>query len=415
MDGLNYWVWLSQCFVPGSDKPNQLLLDFGSPEEFYKQGLPVLKEIDYLTDVERSKIERTSLERADFILAECRRLGIQVITLENALYPKHLKSIFAAPLVLYLKGTLDGLDDVPLITVVGTRDASEYGKRLTGNICFELARAGAVIVSGCAVGIDCYAHLGALKAGGRTISVLGCGLDVNYPSVHRELKEQILKKGGALLSELPPGVEASPTIFPIRNRILAGMSLGTLVTEAPEHSGSLITAQHALEQGRDIFCVPPTDLYSQAYSGVIRYLRDGATPVFCAKDVILEYLSVYPHTIDVSRLLDSYAVPAGQTVKPSKAEKKAVQKQPVKAAQPVQTPAAPPEEEDISKKPATPASLNENEKKVYNCLEFKPKVADEIAAASEMEMKDVLAVLTALEIKGYVFSCSGSRYGLLNK
>ena len=413
---LNYWVWLSQCFSPGSDKPNQLLADFDSPEEFYTRGLSELDGIEYLTDVERSKIQRTSLERADFILSECKRLGIQVLTLESASYPKHLKSIFSAPLVLYVKGSLEGLDEVPLITVVGTREASDYGKRLTGNICFELARAGMVVVSGCAVGIDSYAHLGALKGAGRTISVLGCGLDVNYPSAHRELKEQIVKKGGALVSELPPGTEVTPSIFPIRNRIMAGMSLGTLVTEAPERSGSLITAQHALEQGRDIFCVPPADLYSTAYSGVIRYLRDGATPVFCAKDVVLEYLSAYPQTIDVSKLLDSYTGMSGQS-SASKAGKKAPEKRTVQTApqKKEQAPAAPQEEEDISKKPATPASLDEKEKRVYTCLEFKPKVADEIAALSGMEMKDVLAVLTALEVKGYVFSCSGSRYGLLNK
>lgn len=410
MDGLNYWVWLSQCFLPGSDKPNQVLLDFDSPEEFYKKSRNELDDIEYLTDVERSKIKRTSLERADFILGECKRLGIQVITLENALYPKHLKSVFSAPPVLFAMGNLAGLDDVPLITIIGTRDASEYGKRVTGNISFELARAGAVVVSGCALGIDAMAHIGALKAGGRTIAVLGCGLDVNYPTAHRELKEQILKKNGALLSELPPGTEPTPTIFPVRNRIMAGMSLGTLVTEAPEHSGSLITAQHALEQGKDIFCVPPADIYSEKYSGVIRYLRDGATPVFCAKDIVLEYLSAYPHTIDVSKLLDSYAG-SSSVQKPQKAEPKS---EPAKPVEPVENTSAE-QDEDISKKPETPKTLDEKEKAVYNCLEFKPKVVDEIAVLSELEMKDVLAVLTALEVKGYVFSVSGSRYGLLNK
>lgn len=204
---------------------------------------------------------------------------------------------------------------------------------------------------------------------------------------------------------------------------MAGMSLGTLVTEAPEHSGSLITAQHALEQGRDIFCVPPADIYSPACSGVIRYLRDGATPVFCAKDVILEYLSSYPQTIDVSKLLDSYSGTTGQAAKSSKPEAKETKEprtEPVSAAsraeKPEPVPAVQPvEEEDISKKPEAPASLDENEKKVYSCMEFKPKVVDEIAAASGLEMKDVLAVLTTLEVKGYVFSVSGSRYGLLNK
>ncbi len=412
MEGLNYWVWLSQCFLPGSDKPNQLLQDFGSPEEFYHEGRTALSNIDYLTDSERSKIERTSLERAEFILNECKRLGIQVITLESALYPKHLKNIFAAPLVLYVKGSLEGLDEVPLITVVGTRTASDYGKRVTGNISFELARAGAVIVSGCAVGIDGYAHLGALKAGGRTIAVLGCGLDVDYPKVHRELKQQILKKNGALISELPPGTETTPTIFPIRNRILAGLSLGTLVTEAPMKSGALITIQHALEQGRDIFCVPPSDIYSPSCSGVIRYLRDGAVPVFCAKDVILEYLSLYPQTIDVSRLLDSYA---GMVQSPKMMRREKEVDKSKKQLSSSSSERKEKDEEDISKKPEPPASLTENEKKIYHCLEFKPKVVDEIATISGMEMKDVLAVLTTLEVKGYIFSVSGSRYGLLNK
>ena len=418
MIDMKYWVWLSQCFLPGSDKPNQLLIDFGSPEAFYEEGLSQLEEIDYLTEVECSKIQRTSLERAEFVLSECKRLGIQVITIESALYPKHLKSIYAAPLVLYVKGDLSGLEETPMIAVVGTRDASDYGKRVTGNICYELARAGAVVVSGCALGIDSYAHLGALKGGGRTIAVLGCGVDVNYPSANRELKEQILKKGGALVAEVPPGTEATSTIFPIRNRIIAGMTLGTLVTEAPERSGSLITAQHALEQGKDIFCVPPFDLYNPSCSGVIRYLRDGATPVFCAKDVILEYLSLYPQTIDVSRLLDTYAAASSR---PSGSEKTAAPSptpakvSPVKKEPAVRKKAVKEEEEDISKKPATPASLDPKEKAVYRCLEFKPKVVDEIAALSGLETKDVLAVLTTLEIKGYVFSCSGSRYGLLNK
>lgn len=412
MKDLLYWVWLSQCFLPGSDKPNQLLMDFDSPEEFYLNGRSSLKEIEYITEVERSKVERTSLERAEFIVKECARLGIQVITMEDKLYPKHLKDIFAAPLVLYVKGSLEDLDDKVLITVVGTREASDYGKRVTGNLSFELAKAGAVVVSGCAMGIDAYSHLGALKGGGRTIAVMGCGLDVNYPSANRELKEQILKRGGALVSELPPGTEPTPTIFPIRNRIMAGMSLGVLVTEAPEHSGSLITAQHALEQGRDIFCVPPHDLYSPAFSGVVRYIRDGATPVFCAKDVLMEYLSAYTHTIDVEKLLDSYSSPkTPKTEKPqapAKAEEQAP-KQPEVSVKPE------PAEEDISQKPKAPSTLDENERKVYDCLEFKPKVVDEIAALSGMETKDVLAVLTTLEIKGFVFSCSGSRYGLLNK
>lgn len=414
MDELLYWVWLSLCFQSGSDKPNQLLMDFDSPEEFYQNGRTSMEEIEYLTDVERSKIERTSLERAEFVIKECKRLQIQMIPFDDPLYPLHLKDIYAAPLVLYAMGSLEELEGRVLVTVVGTRNASEYGKRVTGNICYELARAGAVVVSGCALGIDGYAHLGALKGGGRTIAVMGCGLDVNYPSAHHDLKQQILKRGGALISELPPGTEPSPAIFPVRNRIMAGMSLGTLVTEAPEQSGSLITAQHALDQGRDIFCVPPHDIYNPDFCGVIRYIRDGATPVFCAKDILAEYLSAYSHTLDVEKLLDSYS--GGKGAKQMQQAPPKKEKAPVAAQK--DAPAKPPvlePEEDISKKPEPPKNLDKNERIVYDCLEFKPRVVDEIAAKSGLETKDVLAVLTTLEVKGYAYSCSGSRYGLLNK
>ena len=125
-ENLLYWVWLSQCFLPGSDKPNQLLMDFDSPEGFYENGLEQLEEIEYLTDAERSKIRRTSLDRAEFIIKECSRLKIQIITLEDSLYPSRLKDVFSAPLVLYALGNLQGMEELPMITVVGTRNASEY-------------------------------------------------------------------------------------------------------------------------------------------------------------------------------------------------------------------------------------------------------------------------------------------------
>lgn len=417
-ENLLYWVWLSQCFLPGSDKPNQLLMDFDSPEGFYENGLEQLEEIEYLTDAERSKIRRTSLDRAEFIIKECSRLKIQIITLEDSLYPSRLKDVFSAPLVLYALGNLQGMEELPMITVVGTRNASEYGKRVTGNICYEFARAGAVVVSGCAVGIDGYAHLGALKGGGRTIAVLGCGLDVNYPSAHRELKQQILRKNGALITELSPGTEPTSTIFPIRNRIMAGISLGTLVTEAPVQSGSLITAQLALDQGRDIFCVPPQDIYDSRCFGVVRFLRDGAVPVFCAKDVLSSYFSNYSHVLNVDRMLDDYtgSKASGTSGQDGGQEKAAMPTREKVVQQPNVSPTdTKDEEEDISKKPTPPSGLVPDERKVYDCLEYKPKSVDDIVSESGLDMQDVLAHLTALEVKGFAYSCSGARYGLLNK
>ena len=170
---LIYWVWLSQAFVVGSDKPNQIIAEFGSPKAFYDNGLEQAEKLEYLSSSEVAKLRRTSLERAEFIIKECKRLSIRILTQEDDEYPNRLREIFAAPIVLYVKGELGNIDHEPAITIVGTRRSSEYGNRVTGNIAYELAKAGAIVVSGCAVGIDSYAHLGALKAGGRTIAVLG--------------------------------------------------------------------------------------------------------------------------------------------------------------------------------------------------------------------------------------------------
>lgn len=409
---LIYWIWLSQAFIVGSDKPNQIVAEFGSPRAFYDNGLEHAEELGYLSPSEISKMRRTSLERAEFIVKECKRLEIRILTQDDEEYPNRLKEIFAAPLVLYVKGELGGLDDEPVITVVGTRKATSYGQRVTGNISYELAKAGAVVVSGCALGIDSYAHLGALKAGGRTIAVLGCGLDVDYPSPHTKLKQQILLKHGALVSELPPGTEPTPTIFPVRNRIMAGLSLGVLVTEAPEHSGSLITAQHALDQGKDVFCIPPSDIYSPMQSGVIKYIRDGASVVFCAKDILYEYMTEYSHKLNIDKLLDDYA--SGKNSQKSKQNEETERPQAeIREPAPEKKKSVP--EEDISAKPAPPADLKGNKLLVYQALEYKPVPVDVIAEMTGLEVKEVLAILTELEIVGLIYSMSGSRYGLLNK
>lgn len=407
---LIYWVWLSQAFVVGSDKPNQIIAEFGSPKAFYDNGLEQAEKLEYLSSSEVAKLRRTSLERAEFIIKECKRLSIRILTQEDDEYPNRLREIFAAPIVLYVKGELGNIDHEPAITIVGTRRSSEYGNRVTGNIAYELAKAGAIVVSGCAVGIDSYAHLGALKAGGRTIAVLGCGLDVDYPRQHTELKRQILLKHGALISELPPGTEPAPTIFPIRNRILAGLSLGVVVTQAPEHSGSLITAQHAVEQGKDVFCIPPCDIYDPAYSGVIKYIRDGASVVFCAKDILYEYMTEFSHKLNIEKLLDDYASGKNHRSTKEKEVSSNNKKQEVsESSQPI------PAEEDISAKPKPPADLKGNKLLVYTALEYKPVPVDVIAEKTKLEVKDVLAILTELEIVGLIYSVSGSRYGLLNK
>ncbi len=189
MDEIRYWVWLSRVFSYGSEKPRKLLEVFHSPRAVLEASEEDLQKLPFLKESDRRAIARTSLERADKILADCDRLGIRVVSYDSPEYPRRLADIYAPPMVLYVKGDIQGIDEEAGITVVGTRKASDYGKRLTGNLCYELSRAGALIISGCAGGIDTYAHWGALKAGGRTIAVLGCGLDIDYPASNRDLKQ----------------------------------------------------------------------------------------------------------------------------------------------------------------------------------------------------------------------------------
>lgn len=403
MEEVFYWLWLSRVFPYGSEKPRKLLELFETPERIQKALPEELEQIGFLTPQDRRAIQQTRLERAEAIWKECQRLGIQILHSGSPDYPQRLRQLYAPPVVLYARGDLSGLDDEVGITVVGTRRASGYGTRLTGNLCYELSRAGAVIISGCAEGIDTYAHWGALKAGGRTIAVLGCGLDVNYPAANRELKQAILKKG-ALLTECAPGESPTRAIFPIRNRLLAGLSVGVLVTEAPVRSGSLITAEYAVEQGKDLFCVPPHDIYDLNFSGVVPYLRDGAIPVFSARDVLEEYFALYPHKLNATMTF-------AQQVRRDKVRPDHRQKQP-KQDRPAKTHPAPSE---VTVRPGPVCrkwddSLGEEARRMYDAMTEAPEPLDDIAARAGISAAEAAALATELELMEYISSYSGKRY-----
>lgn len=217
--------------------------------------------------------------------------GIAIVTIDDAAYPRRLRQIDAAPPVLFVRGAICPEDEVS-VAIVGTRTASTYGRGATERLAGDLARCGVTIVSGLARGIDSYAHRAALEAGGRTIAVFGCGLDTIYPSENRALAERILERG-ALVSEYPLGVRPEPNNFPARNRIVAGMTAATLVVEAPEKSGSLITASFAAEQGRDVLAVPGP-ITARGSVGTNRLIQDGARLVMNADDVRQELGLVAP-------------------------------------------------------------------------------------------------------------------------
>ena len=237
------------------------------------------------------------------ILEYCERVNVGIMTLSSSVYPERLRSIHAKPILLYYRGRIPDIDDHVMIACVGTRKCSKSGAVNAERLGRELACAGAVVVSGMALGIDACAQRGALSAGGHTIAVLGCGIDRVYPPENRELMEEIAEHG-TLITEYAPGSDPAGKHFPVRNRIISGLCQGTVVVEADLYSGSLITARAARMQGRDLFAFPgnPEDRRSE---GTNTLIREGAKLVTCAADILNEYELLYPHRIFTEKIPSS--------------------------------------------------------------------------------------------------------------
>ena len=382
---LKYWVWLSELKGLRNQTRLALLRRFGDPESiFYADADELL-----LTDgVERSQLkllENHDLAPADRILADCQRLDIRLLTLSDAAYPGRLKNIYDPPALLYCKGRLPLLDDLLCVAVVGTRDCTPYGVACAEKLGFGLASGGAAVVSGLAKGIDAAAIRGALRAGGVTVGVVGNGLDVYYPYESRYLYEDVASPG-ILLSEYPPGTEPASGHFPVRNRIISGLSLAALVVEAPEKSGALITAATALEQGRDVFAVPgPID--APASVGCNCLIRDGAGLVSDASDILREYEGRFVLNLKESREQpETLGYQARMAPEPK--------------------PVAP----TLSLRHSD-AELTDDQIAVLKALsDTELMQVDDLTELVEIPTRRVLSALTVLEIDQYVAQHPGKRY-----
>jgi DNA processing protein len=286
MDETKYWMWLSMIFGTGSRRIWEAMCLFTSAQEAYEMlsdGSVVLK----LSDKENDNLNKTELSDAELFIDKCREQGIDIVGYSDKAYPHQLRHLFNPPAILYYKGNISCLTGTRTVTSVGTRNASEYSLMAADTICGELAAKNVVIVSGFAVGIDIASHLAAVKKKRPTVCVMGCGVDVVYPKPNEQYREMVLQSGGAFVSEYPPGTQPHPQNFPARNRILAALGRAAVVFEASLKSGSLITAKLASEQGRDVFVLPPADLFSGRYTGNIQLLRDGAQ-LLCGSEDILD-------------------------------------------------------------------------------------------------------------------------------
>ncbi len=281
-----YWVWLAERLGAGSEYLLTVLEHFSTPFEVFSAEP---EEIENLKIDTRTKdaLFNKNLTEAHAICDYCASHGIGILTYGSKYYPKRLMEIYNPPTVLYFKGRLPNTNDFLTLSIVGTRKMSEYGKRMAYKIAYELSAAGINVVSGMALGIDSVANCAAIMGGGRTIAVLGSGVDVVYPPQHAKLYNKIIENG-AVISEYPPTTEPKGENFPKRNRIISGLSSGTLIVECSAKSGALITAELTEMQGKDLFAIPGnTD--SRTAQGTNRLISDGAVIVIETEDILSYY------------------------------------------------------------------------------------------------------------------------------
>jgi DNA processing protein len=283
-----YWLALSLTPGVGSVLIKRLLDRFKTPETVFRAPLKELMKIEGLGERVAGEIRKGPLEKSvkrELSLLE--KVGGKIIAFNDDAYPKRLKDIYDPPALLYVRGELRREDELA-VAIVGSRKTSPYGRWFTEKIGRDLACHGVTIVSGMARGIDSVAHQGALQGGGRTIAVLGCGIDVIYPSENRDLFHQIIEHG-AVLSEFPMGSPPEGGHFPRRNRIISGLSMGVVIVQASAKSGSLITAGYALEQGREVFAVPG-NVGAEGSRGTNQLINEGAKLVESSEDILEDVL-----------------------------------------------------------------------------------------------------------------------------
>lgn len=372
MEDKIYWLWLTSKQGLSAVKMRKLLEVFGDIGSIY--SAKSFDRLTFLSERDKSMLRNKDLSRAEKIISDTLKIGSGIIVYDDYLYPDILKQTPSPPYVLYVQGQLPDFDSVLTIGVVGTRRCSKYGTEVTNSICSALAASGVITIGGMASGIDTTGAWATIDAGGMAVGVLGNGLDIVYPSENAELVRVMTQKG-CIISEYPPGTPGYRYNFPARNRIIAGLSRGLLVTEAPKHSGAFITAGYALENNRDVFAVPRS-INETMYLGTNMLIQQGAKLVNSAEDILCEY---------------PYAVKT-ETARKTDAVKK---EKPRSAA----------ENEKYK-------NLSESEKTITALLEREDMQIDEISRELGIPVSDINTKLIMLEVKGIVKRLPGSVYRL---
>ncbi|MDE0314518.1 MAG: DNA-processing protein DprA [Candidatus Poribacteria bacterium] len=376
-----------------------LIKILGSAEKVLNASSQELEKIEGLTPSARERLIHKKLgcplERELELIHE---FGCQIVTFYDAEYPPLLKEIDTPPLILYVRGELKP-EDAFSIALVGSRQAKDYGRRVSYQLSYQLAKRGLTVISGFAKGIDTCAHRGALEASGRTIAVMGNGLSLIYPAANSELVEKVVESG-ALISEFPMGMKPRSENFPRRNRIISGLTLGTVVVEASNRSGALITARLASEQGREVFAVPG-EIFSELSTGTHKLIDNGAKLISTVDDLL--------------EALPQHALRQISTLTPGSEKAAAIPETPSVAKSDLnQTSSTTPKTAVTQKKTTAPVvpppDLTTDEKTVFNAIEVPSSHIDTIVRTTQLPISQVSSLLLMLELKGAIQQLPGKQF-----
>ena len=363
---------LNAVFGAGSQKAVKI---YAKLNEMRLLDLPIEKSVLKvgIDDTTRERLLGVKKERINKVISDCKSADIRILPIYDTGYPECLRNIAVPPIVLFVKGELPDFDNLPVFCIVGPRKITDFGRKAAYSLARRLSKAGMIIVSGSAEGGDFSAHSGVLSVSGKSVMVSADGIITQLNSKNHLLCKNLLKNG-CIISECPPREVARKYSFPIRNRIMSGLSLGVAIVEAPEKSGTLITASHAADQGKDVFVIPgnPTD---NAYKGTNALLRDGAMPLLEASDIFLRYSEEFPEQIDIKKAYSG---------EDSKKLKKNSQKKLLSA-------------------------LSKEAQLVYNNLNEHQFSADDLYVP-ELDAGSLISALTELEIEHYIISVPGGTY-----
>lgn len=406
MDSRLYWIWLQQALPLGCTAMCELLDAFGHAEALYRADAAELREAG-VSPQHADRLADKRLDAARRILDRVLEAGDWVLTPEDALYPLSLRQMAACPAALYGRGVLPDLDSTPAVAVVGTRHATPTGRQEARSLAAGLAAGGVIVVSGGAVGIDAAAHTGAMDGGGRTMVVMACPVNENYPAENAPLRQRVLERGGLLISEFPHG-EPYRCDFAVRNRLMVGFSQAVCLAETPSRSGARITARLAREQNRDVFALPGA-LSGHHHDGGHMEIRHGATLVIRATDILQELASRFPGMIDeeaaeaMQKRLEQEKAPES----PGKPKKERPKREKAPKPVPAAAAVAEPEQPAVTE---CPEFAGEAAKRVFALLTAEARPVDELAAEAALPIPALLAALTELEMLGCAENCAGQQY-----